>query len=327
MSKILEVTDLKMYFPYKKNLVGQTTQHLKAVDGVNLHIDEGEILGLVGESGCGKTTTGRSIVRLLNPTDGKIVFLGEDITHKSKKDLQSVYQNLQFIFQDPYASLNPRKKVGKAIGEVLKVHGENDQEKRIEKVKELFSLVGLNEKAMEKYPHEFSGGQRQRVVIARALAVSPKLIICDEPVSALDVSIQAQIINLLIELRDKLGLSYLFISHDLRVIQYISDRVSVMYLGKIVEEAKTETLFNGPLHPYTMALLSSVSVPENNQPKEKTILTGEVPSPVDPPSGCSFRTRCPFAMEVCAKVTPELIEQHDGHKVACHLYPNEEVNK
>jgi oligopeptide transport system ATP-binding protein len=319
MSKILEVNDLKMYFPYKKNFIGQTTQTLKAVDGVSLYIDEGEILGLVGESGCGKTTTGRSIVRLLNPTDGNIIFLGDDITHKNKKELQSIYKNIQLIFQDPYASLNPRKKVGKAIMEVLKVHGENDKNKQIEKTKELFSLVGLNDQAMEKYPHEFSGGQRQRVIIARALAVSPKLIICDEPVSALDVSIQAQIINLLIELRDKLGLSYLFISHDLRVIQYISDRVSVMYLGKIVEEATTEALFSNPLHPYTMALLSSV----NGQHKEQPLLPGEVPSPVNPPSGCSFRTRCPFAMDICAQETPELLNQNKNHKVACHLYTKE----
>ncbi len=319
MSKILEVNDLKMYFSYKKNFIGQTTQTLKAVDGVSLYIDEGEILGLVGESGCGKTTTGRSIVRLLNPTDGNIIFLGDDITHKNKKELQSIYKNIQLIFQDPYASLNPRKKVGKAIMEVLKVHGENDKNKQIEKTKELFSLVGLNDQAMEKYPHEFSGGQRQRVIIARALAVSPKLIICDEPVSALDVSIQAQIINLLIELRDKLGLSYLFISHDLRVIQYISDRVSVMYLGKIVEEATTEALFSNPLHPYTMALLSSV----NGQHKEQPLLPGEVPSPVNPPSGCSFRTRCPFAMDICAQETPELLNQNKNHKVACHLYTKE----
>ena len=319
MSKILEVNDLKMYFSYKKNFIKQTTQTLKAVDGVSLYIDEGEILGLVGESGCGKTTTGRSIVRLLNPTDGNIIFLGDDITHKNKKELQSIYKNIQLIFQDPYASLNPRKKVGKAIMEVLKVHGENDKNKQIEKTKELFSLVGLNDQAMEKYPHEFSGGQRQRVIIARALAVSPKLIICDEPVSALDVSIQAQIINLLIELRDKLGLSYLFISHDLRVIQYISDRVSVMYLGKIVEEATTEALFSNPLHPYTMALLSSV----NGQHKEQPLLPGEVPSPVNPPSGCSFRTRCPFAMDICAQETPELLNQNKNHKVACHLYTKE----
>ncbi len=318
-ARILEVRNLKKYFPVKTSLFGKGTEFVRAVDGINFHIDYGEILGLVGESGCGKSTTGRTVLRLLDPTEGEIIFEGQNIAHFSKRQLRTVYKNMQLVFQDPFASLNPRKKIGNAIDEVLAVHGMKDKEQRRERIRELLDMVGLNGEE-DKYPHEFSGGQRQRVVIARALAVNPRLIICDEPVSALDVSIQAQIINLLINLKNRLGLSYLFISHDLRLVKYISDRVAVMYLGKIVELAPAEELFRNPAHPYSMALLSVVTVLGSEKNKKKIILEGEVPSPVSPPSGCRFRTRCRYATKQCSETEPEVKCIGDGHFVSCHLY-------
>jgi len=316
--KLLEVKNLKKYFPLKKYLPGKDTDYIKAVDGIDFYINSGEILGLVGESGCGKSTTVRTVLRLLDPTDGMIIFEGQDITRFNKKQLRNAYKHMQLVFQDPYASLNPRKTVGKAIDEVLAVHGMKNKMQRRETVQALFGMVGLKGEE-NKYPHEFSGGQRQRVVIARALAVNPKLLICDEPVSALDVSIQAQIINLLIDLKNRLGLSYLFISHDLRVVKYISDRVAVMYLGKIVETAPSEELFRNPAHPYSKALLSVTSELGTLTKKKKILLEGEVPSPVNPPSGCRFRTRCKYADKVCSEIEPEPKSIGNGHYVCCHL--------
>lgn len=320
VEKILEVKNLKKHFPFKKSLLGKTTAYVKAVDGINLYINNREVLGLVGESGCGKSTTGRTIMRMTDPTEGEIIFKGKDITNYNKKQLRSVHKDMQFIFQDAFASLNPRKKVGDAIEEVLLVHGMKDSKQRSSKVSDLFQMVGLRKKDMDKYPHEFSGGQRQRIVIARALAVNPKLIICDEPVSALDVSIQAQVINLIMDLRNRLGLSYLFISHDLRVIQYVSDRVAVMYLGRIMEIAPTKALFENPAHPYAKALLSAVSATEIGKNKERQVLKGEVPSPVNPPSGCRFRTRCKYVMDKCAEIEPDMKYIGEDHYVRCHLH-------
>jgi len=320
MEKILEVKNLKKYFPAKKDFFGKTLEYVKAVDGVDFHINYGEVLGLVGESGCGKSTTGRTILRLLDPTEGTILFEGQDITHFNKKKLKSVYKHMQLIFQDPFASLNPRKTIGDTLEEVLFVHGMKDREQRKEKAQELIQMVGLRKRDMDKYPHEFSGGQRQRGVIARALAVNPKLVICDEPVSALDVSIQAQIINLMMDLKERLGLAYLFISHDLRVVRYISDRVAVMYMGKIVEIAPVEELFLNPLHPYSKALLSVIPALKPGNRREKIVLEGEVPSPINPPSGCNFRTRCRYATKECGDVEPTIRLVGNEHFVSCHLY-------
>lgn len=319
-ANILKVKGLKKYFPFKKSLLGRTGEYVKAVDGVDFHIGYGETLGLVGESGCGKSTTGRTIMRLLEPTEGEILFEGENIVQFNKKQLRQVYKHMQLIFQDPFASLNPRKTVGNALDEVFFVHGVKNGVERREKVKELFNMVGLKEEDTDKYPHEFSGGQRQRVVIARALAVNPRLLICDEPVSALDVSIQAQIINLLMDLKEQLKLSYLFISHDLRVVRHISDRMAVMYLGKIVEMAPVQDLFKEPLHPYSKALLSAIPVLRPGQKRKKLVLEGEVPSPVNPPAGCRFSSRCKYAMKRCSEVEPPVKLVGKQHLVACHLY-------
>ncbi|MGI6188704.1 MAG: ABC transporter ATP-binding protein [Caldicoprobacteraceae bacterium] len=319
-AEILAVKGLKKYFTFRRSWLGRSLEYVKAVDGIDFHINYGETLGLVGESGCGKSTTGRTIIRLLAPTEGEIFFEGQNITHLGKKQLRQVYKHMQLIFQDPYASLSPRMTVGDALSEVLYIHGMKNGVQRREKTQELLEIVGIRKEEMDKYPHEFSGGQRQRVVIARALAVNPKLIICDEPVSALDVSIQAQIINLLMDLKNRLKLAYLFISHDLRVVRHVSDRVAVMYLGKIVETAPTEELFREPAHPYSKALLSVIPLLRPGNDRKKLVLEGEVPSPINPPSGCRFRTRCKYAANKCVESEPDLKCIGRQHFVACHLY-------
>lgn len=312
---LLEVKDLKQYFPVRSSFFKKT--NLKAVDGVSFHIDEGETLGLVGESGCGKTTVGRTIVRLYKPTGGSIKYKGTEI---DDDNIRSFRKEMQIVFQDPYSSLNPRMTVADIVGEPLDIHKlYSSKNEREEKIANLLSLVGLNADHSRRYAHEFSGGQRQRIGIARALAVNPKFIVCDEPVSALDVSIQAQIINTFEELQDKLGLTYLFIAHDLLVVQHISRRIAVMYLGRIVEIAPSIELIENPLHPYTQSLISAIPVPDPDTAKKKhrIVLEGDVPSPLDVPSGCAFRTRCRYATERCAKEIPELTQRSEGHMSAC----------
>jgi oligopeptide transport system ATP-binding protein len=313
---LITVDGLKTYYPIKKGILSRTVGHVKAVDGVSFSIFEGETLGLVGESGCGKSTIGRSIVRLENPTEGKIIFQGDDITGLSNKQMSDYRSNLQIIFQDPFSSLNPRKRIKDIIAEPLKVH-QIVQPKDIQKrVDELLDMVGLPKHYKNRYPHEFSGGQRQRIGIARALSLNPKLIVCDEPVSALDVSIQAQVLNLLSDLQKELNLTYLFIAHGLGAVKYISDRIAVMYLGKVVEVAKTEDIFKNPKHPYSLALLNAYPVPNPNlRNKERIVIQGDVPSPANPPKGCRFHTRCPIAMDICRKQVPEL--KGTDHAVAC----------
>lgn len=315
--KIVEIKNLKKHFSIDRKTV------LKAVDGLTFDIHKGETFGLVGESGCGKSTAGRTILNLYKATEGEVLFKGESVHgKKSKKDLKELNQNMQMIFQDPYASLNPRMTVIDIISEGLDIHGlvKNKQE-RAERVNELLEVVGLNREHRNRYPHEFSGGQRQRIGIARALAVNPEFIIADEPISALDVSIQAQVVNLLQELQEKHNLTYLFIAHDLSMVRHISDRVGVMYLGNMAEIATSEDLYADPLHPYTQILLSAVPVPDPDleRTRERIEVKGELPSPIDPPSGCVFRTRCPFAQEVCSEVRPEFLEQKPEHYVACHM--------
>lgn len=321
--KILEVKNLKKHFHVGRHAV------LKAVDGITFDIYKGETLGLVGESGCGKSTAGRTIIRLYEATEGNVYFKGEEVHgNKSKKELKKLNQSMQMIFQDPYASLNPRMTVKDIIAEGVDIHGiaKNNKE-RLEIVYDLLETVGLNREHAGRYPHEFSGGQRQRIGIARALAVNPDFIIADEPISALDVSIQAQVVNLMQKLQRERGLTYLFIAHDLSMVKHISDRVGVMYLGNMVELASSDELYDEPLHPYTQALLSAIPVADPNieRNRERIIIEGDVPSPIDPPSGCRFRTRCPHAMDICAKVVPEWQEIRDHHWVACHLY-NDEIN-
>jgi len=311
----IEVEGLRKHFDLGKSRV------LKAVDGIDFKIRKGETLGLVGESGCGKSTAGRTIIRLYEPTAGRIAIGGTDIAKLARSKLKAYRSKMQMVFQDPYASLNPRMTVLDIIGEALDIHGlAGSKTERKRRVEELLELVGLNAEHASRYPHEFSGGQRQRIGITRALAVSPEFMICDEPISALDVSIQAQIVNLLIELQKKMGLTYLFVAHDLSMVKYVSDRVAVMYLGKIVELAKSEDLYANPQHPYTKALLSAIPVPDPDveASKERIVLKGDLPSPVNPPSGCPFRTRCPAATEKCAAEAPAFRETRPGHFAACH---------
>ena len=318
--KLLELKNVKKYFPVKAGVFRRTVDYVKAVDDVSFHIFKGETLGLVGESGCGKSTTGRTILRLLEATEGDIYFEGKNLVELGKKELRDIRKDMQIIFQDPYASLNPRMTVADIVGEPLDIHNlvDNKQE-RNERVLEILDTVGLSEDHMKRYPHEFSGGQRQRIGVARALAVDPKIIIADEPVSALDVSIQAQVINMMQDLQDDFDLTYLFIAHDLSVVKHISDRIAVMYLGKLVEVADKTELFENTLHPYTQALLSAIPVADPTYDKERIILEGDVPSPVDPPSGCRFHPRCPKAMDVCSEKEPEFKDYGDGHFAACHL--------
>ena len=316
---ILEVKDLKKHFPVKKGLLRRTVGQVYAVDGISFTIGEGETLGLVGESGCGKSTAGRAILRLIEPTSGTVKMMGRDIAGLSKKELRPYRQQMQIVFQDPYSSLNPRMSAGDIVGEPLLVHGVGSRKERNEKVAALFERVGLRAAQMTNYPHQFSGGQRQRIGIARALALGPKLIVGDEPVSALDVSIQAQVINLLQDLQRERRLSYLFISHNLAVVEHISHRIAVMYLGRIVEYADTRSIFTRPQHPYTEALMSAVPVPDPSVRRKKKVVQGDVPSPVNPPPGCHFHTRCPYAVARCKAEAPLLREIAPGHHVSCHL--------
>jgi len=318
---LLEVTDLKKHFPtYQQKLIRTEGDPVKAVDGLTLTLESGETLGLVGESGCGKSTAGRTILRLLEPTGGKIVFEGEDVTHAEGQGLRDLRRDMQMVFQDPYGSLNPRHPVGAIIAapfEIQRVKPEGGVKRAVQ---ELMERVGLNPEHYNRYPHEFSGGQRQRIGVARAIALKPKLVVCDEPVSALDVSIQAQVINLLEDIQAEQNLAYVFIAHDLSVVRHISDRVMVMYLGRTMEVADRNALYEKPLHPYTQALLSAVPVPEPRRDRERILLKGDLPSPQNPPSGCVFRTRCPYATDKCAAEIPALVELEIGHQVACH-YP------
>jgi oligopeptide transport system ATP-binding protein len=317
---ILTVEDLKKYFPIEGGVLRKTVGHVKAVDGVSFNIQKGETFGLVGESGCGKSTTGRMLMRLIEPSEGKIVFCGQDLTTMDKKTLRKTRRDIQMIFQDPFASLDPRFTVERIIEEPMIVHKIGTKAERKKKVRELLEVVGLASYHAKRYPHQFSGGQRQRIGIARALAVNPKLIIADEPVSALDVSIQSQVINLLQDLQKQFDLTFLFIAHDLSVVHHFSNRVGVMYLGRIVEVADSDELYHSPKHPYTKALLASIPIPDPDYQSEAEELSGDVPSPAAPPSGCAFHTRCPVAMEKCKLVRPELKEQGSGHWVACHLF-------
>ncbi len=316
---VLEVAGLTKHFPVRKGLLRRVAGHVLAVDGVSFSIDEGETLGLVGESGCGKSTVARTVLRLIEPTGGTIRLHGHDITHLSKPALRPYRREMQIIFQDPFSSLNPRMTAGDIVGEPLKVHGIGRERERTERVAALLEQVGLRPAFMASFPHQFSGGQRQRICIARALALNPRLIVADEPVSALDVSIQAQVINLMMDLQREKRLSYLFIAHDLAVVEHISHRIAVMYLGKVVEHTDKRTLFLEPLHPYTEALLSAVPVPDPRLKRKKRILPGDVPSPMNPPPGCAFHTRCPYAEARCRTEVPPLREVRPGHLVACHL--------
>ncbi|GKV57125.1 ABC transporter ATP-binding protein [Sporosarcina sp. NCCP-2222] len=323
---LLRVEGLKKYFPVKKGPLGRIAGHVKAVDDVSFHVNEGETLGIVGESGCGKSTTGKLLMRLLSPTAGTVEFDGKDITTLTNDEMRKVRRDIQMVFQDPYASLNPRHSIARILEEPLIVHGIASKKERREKVKQFLEVVGLSSYHAKRFPHQFSGGQRQRIGIARALMTNPKLIIADEPVSALDVSIQAQVLNLMQDLQKEFKLTYIFIAHDLSVVRHISDRVGVMYLGKLVEIADSEQLYEEPLHPYTQALLSAVPIPDPHFKNEQIIIEGDIPNPADPPSGCPFHTRCPHKMEICTKVTPALNEKKSGHSVACHLYNEQAGN-
>ena len=320
---LLKIEHLKKYYPVKSSSLKRSNGFVKAVDDISFDVKVGETFGIVGESGCGKSTMGKSVIRLIEPTDGKVILDGQDFTALKGKDLKKARENIKLIFQDPYASLNPRMTVKDIIGEpidIAKIY--KTKKERDDRIIEVMKQVGLNLDYLYRYPHEFSGGQRQRIGIARAIALQPKLIICDEPVSALDVSIQAKIINLLKELQQKLGIAYIFISHDLSVVKHIADRVGVMYLGNMMEMADKKALYSNPLHPYTQALFSAIPKISSERIDDKEILGGDVPSPANPPKGCRFVTRCPKAMEICKSVRPELKEVELGHKCACHLYDN-----
>jgi peptide/nickel transport system ATP-binding protein len=319
---LLEVKGLKKYFELSEGVLKRNKLYLRAVDGVDFKVKRGETLGIVGESGCGKSTTGNVILRLLEPTEGEILFEGVDLTKLSEKEMRNKRKDIQMIFQDPFSSLNPRMRVFDIIAEPLRTHQVARGKELAERIYELMDVVGLDRSYANRFPHEFSGGQRQRIGIARALALKPKLIICDEPVSALDVSIQSQILNLLAKLQQEYQLTYLFIAHGLPAVKHISDRIAVMYLGKVVELASKEQLFSRPLHPYTEGLLSAVPIPDPTlrDKKQQILLEGDMPSPANPPSGCRFHTRCPYTTEKCRQETPELTEHHEGHMVACH-YP------
>jgi oligopeptide/dipeptide ABC transporter ATP-binding protein len=320
IKNLLEVKNLKKYFPAKRKKIGEKKRYVKAVDGVSFAIKEGETLGLVGESGCGKSTTGQALIRLIEPTSGEIIFDGKNITQGRRilKDL--VRKEMQIIFQDPYSTLNPRKKIGWTLREPLVINKIGRLKEQNKKIDEMLDVVGFDASYKKRYPHELSGGQRQRIGIARALMLNPQFIVADEPVSALDVSVQSQVLNLMKDLQTKFDLTYLFISHDLNVVEYLSDRVAVMYLGKIIEIADVEEIYRKPLHPYTQSLLSSIPSTKVEDDKERIILEGDVPSPLNPPSGCSFHPRCPKAMDICSKEVPIFKEYIDGHKVSCHLY-------
>ena len=316
---LLEVQKVKKEFVTSKSLTGKPLKIVHAVDSVDLTIYEGETIGVVGESGCGKSTLGRCILQLIRPTAGNVLYRGEDITKLNKEQMRQMRRKMQLIFQDPYASLNPRMTVLELIMAPLEAFGIGTMEERVQRVKEIMELVGMPENMMNRYPHEFSGGQRQRIVIARALVLNPEFVVCDEPVSALDVSVRAQVLNLIQELKKKKHLTYMFISHDLSVVKYISDRIAVMYLGRIVEIAEKNELYNNPQHPYTKALLSAVPIPDVDNKMKREILTGDVPSPLNPPSGCYFHTRCKYATERCKTECPVLHDVGNGHMVACHL--------
>lgn len=319
---LIEVSNLKKYFPVKNTFMKSEKKFVKAVDGVSFEIRKGETFGLVGESGCGKSTLGRTITRLYDVTDGDIFFEGTNIAKLNKKEMKEYYSKMQIIFQDPYSSLNPYMNVEELINEPLELHTTLTKKERLEKTEYLLETVGLKKSDMEKFPHEFSGGQCQRIGIARAISTEPKFVLCDEPISALDVSIQAQVVNMLEDLQEEMGLTYLFVAHDLSMVRHISDRIGVMYLGNIVEIGKSNDLYKNPLHPYTKALLSSIPIADPKRAKEavRKVIEGDIPSPMDIPSGCRFHTRCPYAKPICKEISPGIKFLEDGHSVACHLY-------
>lgn len=317
---LLEVLDLKKHFPIRRGVLQRTIGQVRAVDGISFSVQKGETLGVVGESGCGKSTMGRSLLRLIEPTSGKVTFEGRDVIKLSRANMQKMRREMQIVFQDPYASLNPRNSVAKTLLEPMEIHNLHTAKQRMERVRSLLDRVGLDPDYANRFPHEFSGGQRQRIGIARALTLNPKLMVLDEPVAALDVSVQSQVINLLEDLQDELGLTYIFVAHDLSVVRHISDRVLVLYLGKMAELADADDMFADPLHPYTKALLSAVPIADPEVKRERIILSGELPSPANPPKGCPFHTRCPDAMDICRQQVPAWKEIKPRHHVACHLY-------